>query len=57
MLHTLTFNKTFSLYPTIRYFSFTCPKLKPGILIDADGVLKRGNIPIPQAKQAIDLLR
>lgn len=57
MLNTLTLNKTSFLHPAIRSFSFTCPKPKPGVLIDADGVLKRGNIPIPQAKQAIDLLR
>lgn len=29
----------------------------PAVFIDADGVLKYGNEPIPKAKEAIDLLR
>ena len=47
----------------IRFLSTGFTKTKfikkniPAVFIDADGVLKYGNEPIPKAKEAIDLLR
>ncbi len=54
--------KSYSLSPFISFcvFNYSSSHLSnkiPCVFLDADGVLKYGNEPIPKAKEAIDLLR
>lgn len=46
-----------SHFMSLGIFKYSSSRKLPCVFLDADGVLKYGNEPIPKAKNAIDLLR
>ena len=52
-----TFNQSV-VSPTLEQTTYsTNQKNYPAVFLDVDGVLKKGNEPIPKAKEAIELIR
>ena len=51
-------NQNTLIIEKILKFSFSTNKKNyPAVFLDVDGVLKKGNEPIPKAKEAIELIR
>ena len=55
--NTLLNQKTLIIEKILKIPYSTNQKNYPAVFLDVDGVLKKGNEPIPKAKEAIELIR